>query len=144
MKKLLLLSAAAMAIGLAAPASAQWHDRDRDRDNCSEGRHGRCDDGYRNHGQWQRERMHRRNWERRAYRDEGRNWERRGYRDEGRNWGVGYRVPQSYSYYGYNGIPRDYARRYNLDPNYRYVRRNNQVYVVNPGTYAIERILRGW
>lgn len=134
MKKLLLLSAATLAVGLAAPASAQGygHGRDRDRDNCSEWRHGRCVDGYRNYGQYQSERMHRRNWERRMA------------RRDARDWGVGYRVPQSYSYYGYNGIPRDYARRYNLDPNYRYVRRDNQVYVVNPGTYAVERVLRGW
>lgn len=132
MKKLLLLSAAAMALGLSAPASAQWHDRDRGRDGCSEWRHGRCVDGYRNYGQYQRERMHRRNWERRMA------------RRDARDWGVGYRVPRSYSYYGYNSIPRDYARRYNLDPNYRYVRRDNNIYVVNPGTYAIERILGGW
>ena len=32
-------------------------------------------------------------------------------------------------------------RQYGLRPNYRYVYRDNQIYVVDPTTYAVTRII---
>src|SRR3954452_649999 len=54
---------------------------------------------------------------------------------------VGYRFGPRYGYTSYSALPRTYVTRYNLRPNYRYVYRDNYVYVVNPRTYAVERIL---
>jgi hypothetical protein len=54
---------------------------------------------------------------------------------------VGYRFGPSYGYTSYNSLPRTYVSRYHLSPNYRYVYRNNTVYVVDPTTYAVTRIL---
>ena len=55
---------------------------------------------------------------------------------------VGYRFGPSYSYTAYSAIPRTYVSRYNLSPAYRYVYSGGgPVYVVDPATYAITRIL---
>ena len=55
---------------------------------------------------------------------------------------VGYRFGPSYGYTSYSAIPRTYVSRYNLSPNYRYVYNpGGPVYVVDPATYAITRIL---
>ena len=56
---------------------------------------------------------------------------------------VGYRFGPDYSYSAYNTIPQTYVSRYSLSPNYRYVRSGNTVYVVDPTTYAVTRILSG-
>ena len=54
---------------------------------------------------------------------------------------VGYRFGPQYGYTAYNAIPRTYVRQYGLRPNYRYVYRDNQIYVVDPTTYAVTRII---
>ena len=54
---------------------------------------------------------------------------------------VGYRFAPRYAYTSYNALPRTYVRRYGLRPNYRYVYRNNYIYVVDPTTYAVERVI---
>jgi hypothetical protein len=56
-------------------------------------------------------------------------------------WNVGYVFGPNYGYSAYNTIPRVYAHRYNLDPNYRYVHRGNRLYVVDPGSYAVTRVI---
>jgi hypothetical protein len=56
---------------------------------------------------------------------------------------VGYRFGPNYSYSPYSAIPQTYVSRYNLSPNYRYVTTGNTVYVVDPTTYAVTRILNG-
>jgi len=113
-KSLLVLGAAAVALtGMttAAPATAK---RYSNQTTCSKYRHGRC-------VAWKR--LTRAQARRAAQ-----------YR-------VGYRFGPSYSYTSYSALPRTYVTRYNLRPNYRYVYRDNYVYVVNPRTYAVERIL---
>src|SRR6476469_7803556 len=54
---------------------------------------------------------------------------------------VGYVFGPDYRYTAYNAIPRTYVSRYHLVPDGRYVYTNNTVYVVDPATYAITRIL---
>jgi hypothetical protein len=54
---------------------------------------------------------------------------------------TGYRFGPSYDYTAYDQLPRTYVTRYHLRPNYRYVYRDNVVYVVNPRTYAVERVI---
>ena len=54
---------------------------------------------------------------------------------------VGYRFTPRYAYTPYARLPRSYVTRYDLNPNYRYVYRDNYVYVVNPRTYAVERVI---
>jgi len=120
MKTLIAVATATMALtSISAPAEA--------RRVCDHWRGGRCVSWHQsNYGMERSAWAHRRNMERRAA------------------WTTGYRVPTDYSYYSYDRIPRTYVDRYHLDPNYRYAYRDNRVYVVNPTTYAIERILGGW
>jgi hypothetical protein len=55
---------------------------------------------------------------------------------------VGYRFGPTYGYTAYTAIPQTYVSRYNLSPNYRYVYNpGGPVYVVDPATYAITRVL---
>lgn len=67
-------------------------------------------------------------------------WANRGHmRSNG--YRVGYVFGPDYGYTAYNAIPRTYVRQYRLRDNYRYVYRDNRVYVVDPTTYAVTRIL---
>jgi len=54
---------------------------------------------------------------------------------------VGYVFGPDYSYTAYSALPQPYVTRYRLSPDYRYVYRDNYIYVVDPATYAITRIL---
>jgi hypothetical protein len=56
---------------------------------------------------------------------------------------VGYVFGPDYGYTAYNALPQPYVVRYHLSPDYRYVYTGNTVYVVDPTTYAITRILNG-
>ena len=38
-------------------------------------------------------------------------------------------------------LPHDYAVRYSLDPSGRYVYSNGYIYVVDPATYAVTRVI---
>lgn len=112
-KALLALGAAAAALS-AAPADAQRGYGHNAR-ACAKWRHGQCV-----------------------------RWDNRGYRVSSMHharWNTGYRFGPSYSYTSYNSLPRTYVSRYSLRPNYRYVYRDNYIYVVNPRTYAVERVI---
>jgi hypothetical protein len=54
---------------------------------------------------------------------------------------VGYRFGPSYSYTDYSALPQPYVTRYRLSPNYRYVYSDNRIYVVDPTTYAVRRVI---
>lgn len=56
---------------------------------------------------------------------------------------VGYVFGPDYGYTTYSALPQPYVTRYHLSPDYRYVYTGNTVYVVDPTTYAITRILNG-
>lgn len=54
---------------------------------------------------------------------------------------VGYVFGPTYGYTAYSALPQPYVVRYHLSPDYRYVYSGNTIYVVDPATYAITRIL---
>jgi hypothetical protein len=60
-----------------------------------------------------------------------------------RAYRVGYVFGPRYDYTAYSAIPQPYVTRYHLSPDYRYVYSGNTIYVVDPTTYAITRILNG-
>ena len=47
------------------------------------------------------------------------------------------------TYTPYDQIPRRYIDQYHLDPNSRYIYRDNSIYQVNPRTRIIQQILSG-
>lgn len=54
----------------------------------------------------------------------------------------GQRIPGGYNYYtDYNNIPVQYRNQYNLDPNYNYIYRDNSIYVVDPRTSLVQRVI---
>jgi hypothetical protein len=59
----------------------------------------------------------------------------------GTRYRVGYVFGPSYGYTAYSALPHTYVVRYNLSPDYRYVYSGNTIYVVDPATYAITRII---
>ena len=54
---------------------------------------------------------------------------------------VGYVFGPDYSYTTYSDIPKPVVTYYKLDSNGRYVYSNGYVYVVDPTTYAVTRVL---
>ena len=54
---------------------------------------------------------------------------------------VGYVFGPSYTYTDYGALPRPYVSRYHLSRDNRYVYSGNRVYVVDPTTYAVTRVL---
>ena len=56
---------------------------------------------------------------------------------------TGYVFGPRYSYTAYSRLPHTYVTRYHLNPDYRYVYSGNTIYVVDPTSYAITRIING-
>jgi hypothetical protein len=54
---------------------------------------------------------------------------------------VGYAFGPSYGYTEYSALPQPIVTRYHLRENFRYVNRNGRVYVVNPTTYRVIRVI---
>lgn len=54
---------------------------------------------------------------------------------------VGYRFGPSYAYVPVAQLPQPIVTQYSLSPDYRYVYRDNYVYVVDPKTYAVTRVI---
>jgi hypothetical protein len=57
---------------------------------------------------------------------------------------MGHVFGPNYDYTAYNALPHPYVVRYHLNPDYRYVYNNGYIYVVDPTTYAITRILQAF
>jgi len=54
----------------------------------------------------------------------------------------GQRVPTGYNFYtDYDNIPQQYRTQYGLDPNQRYIYRDDRIYVVDPRTSLIQRVI---
>ena len=47
----------------------------------------------------------------------------------------------TYSYSAFTTLPAPLCHRYHLDPNGRYVYSNGYIYVVDPATYAVTRVI---
>jgi hypothetical protein len=56
-------------------------------------------------------------------------------------YSVGYAFGPNYNYLGYGALPGTVVTRYHLRPTYRYVNQNGYVYVVNPRTYRVVRVI---
>lgn len=108
----LLLALGAAALALTASTPASAHKGHR---TCAKWRHGHCV-RWVNHGYMVSTARHNR------------------YR-------VGYVFGPNYSYTDIGALPQPYVTRYHLSPDYRYVYRDNVIYVVDPATYAVTRIL---
>ena len=54
---------------------------------------------------------------------------------------VGHVFGPDYSYVDVNALPQPVVTRYHLGPNFRYVNENGSVYVVNPDTYRVVRVI---
>jgi hypothetical protein len=54
---------------------------------------------------------------------------------------VGYAFGPSYNYVDVAALPAPIVTRYRLRPNFRYVNENGYVYVVNPRTYRVVRVI---
>jgi hypothetical protein len=54
---------------------------------------------------------------------------------------VGYAFGPSYAYTDYSTLPQPLVTRYHLRNNNRYVSANGNVYVVNPRTYRVTRVI---
>lgn len=55
---------------------------------------------------------------------------------------VGYAFGPTYAYSDFGALPQPVVRRYHLRNNFRYVNRDGFVYVVNPRTYRVVRVIR--
>jgi hypothetical protein len=117
MKTLLALAGAAVVM-TAVPAEARHHARHAKAMVCTKYRHGRCVAA---HGMAMRPAMVR----------------------HGTRYRTGYVFGPNYGYTAYSALPQPYVTRYHLSPDYRYVYSGNTIYVVDPTTYAITRILNG-
>lgn len=59
-----------------------------------------------------------------------------------KQFNVGQRIPRGYNYYtDYRSLPREYYSQYNLDDDYRYIRRDDYLYEVDPVTSLVRRII---
>jgi hypothetical protein len=58
-------------------------------------------------------------------------------------YNVGYVFGPSYSYVEPSALPGTIVTRYHLGPRFRYVNENGYVYVVNPRTYRVVRVIPG-
>jgi hypothetical protein len=56
-------------------------------------------------------------------------------------YNVGYMFGPSYGYTAYGALPGPIVTRYRLRPHFRYVNQNGYVYVVNPRTYRVVRVI---
>ena len=112
MTKLLLAASVAAVALTATPSEARRHYTNHTQ--CTKYRHGRC-------VSWSR-----------MTRAQAR---RAGY-------AVGHRFAPSYSYASYATLPGTIRTRYHLRPTYRYVNENGYVYVVNPKTYRVVRVIQ--
>ncbi len=61
-----------------------------------------------------------------------------------RHFAPGHRFARNYRYTSYRALPRVYVTRYHLSPRYRYVYTDGYIYVVDPVTFAITRILNAF
>lgn len=56
-------------------------------------------------------------------------------------YNVGYAFAPSYGYTEYSALPQPVVTRYHLRNNYRYVNQDGYVYVVNPRTNRVVRVI---
>jgi hypothetical protein len=62
-------------------------------------------------------------------------------RDQARDIRVGFVFPKDYSYSQFNTIPQTVVSQYHLSPDARYVSTDGYVYVVDPNSYAVTKVI---
>jgi hypothetical protein len=62
-------------------------------------------------------------------------------RAQARRYAVGHVFGPTYTYTEFSALPHPYVERYHLTPDGRYVRMGNTLYVVDPGSYAVTRVI---
>ena len=55
---------------------------------------------------------------------------------------IGYDFGPNYTYTDFAALPPVIVTRYHLHRNFRYVNQNGVIYVVNPNTYRVVRVIR--
>jgi hypothetical protein len=55
---------------------------------------------------------------------------------------VGYSFGPDYTYTDFSALPQPIVTRYHLRDNFRYVNTNGYIYVVNPQSYRVVRVIR--
>jgi hypothetical protein len=123
MKGLLAIASGAALVLVSAPAVARHHGHDA--------RHGHGGHRYGGHRYGERYEHHHGHAYRHYYRHHAR------YR-------IGYRFGPRYRYTVYTALPRTYVVRYHLRPRYRYVYTGGYIYVVDPVTWTVIRILNAY
>jgi hypothetical protein len=68
-------------------------------------------------------------------------WRRLTRAEVRRAYRVGYLFGPRYSYVDVGALPPPIVTRYHLGPRFRYVNENGYVYVVNPRTYRVVRVI---
>jgi hypothetical protein len=63
------------------------------------------------------------------------------WRNANAGWNVGYRFAPTYAWTDYSALPQPLVTRYHLDQNWRYVNHNGHIYVVNPHSYRVTRVI---
>ena len=61
--------------------------------------------------------------------------------EQARHIGVGFVFPQGYTYTDVSALPQSVVTEYHLSPDSRYVYSNGYVYVVDPKSYAVTRVI---
>lgn len=62
-------------------------------------------------------------------------------KEQARDIGVGFVFPQGYTYTDVTSLPQPVVTQYHLSPSGHYVYSNGYVYVVDPSTYAVTRVI---
>jgi hypothetical protein len=55
---------------------------------------------------------------------------------------VGYRFGPTFGYTDFGALPQPIVTRYRLQPRFRYVNQDGFVYVVNPNTFRVVRVIQ--
>jgi hypothetical protein len=68
-------------------------------------------------------------------------WHRMTRNEAAKAYASGYVFGPKYDYTPFGVLPHDYVTRYSLDPDGRYVYSNGYIYVVDPTTYTVTKVI---
>jgi hypothetical protein len=62
-------------------------------------------------------------------------------KEQARDINVGFVFPKNYTYSEFSTIPQTVVTQYQLNPDARYVTTDGYIYVVDPNTYAVTKVI---
>ena len=62
-------------------------------------------------------------------------------KEQARDISVGFVFPKDYTYTQFTTLPQTVVTQYQLNPNERYVSANGYIYVIDPNTYAVTKVI---